>query len=74
MNAKLAKFLRKQAKGIAQAGIEPYTTQRFEARLVPTGRLNEDGTQQQRVFIPITVRNAQYTARGVYRALKKTYK
>ena len=74
MNAKKAKFLRKIARRAGSTAQNQYTPQQHRARLLPTGRLNADGTPQQVVFTPVTLRYEATCPRGVYRALKKLNK
>lgn len=53
MNAKKCKALRKMMGGKIDG--TTYLEVKRKARLVPTGRLKEDGTQIMEVFTPVTV-------------------
>ena len=52
MNEKKAKALRKMMGGKIDGTI--YHEIKRKAKLVPTGKLNEDGTQQMTVITPVT--------------------
>ena len=73
MNAKQAKFLRKNARDLTD-GTTGYVQTKHRERLVKTGGLNADGTPQLRAYTPITLRNEPNSFRGVYRTLKKLSK
>lgn len=73
MNAKQAKFLRRNARALAKA-IGGYTVTRHRERLVKTGADCVGGTPQVRVVAPVTLHNSPDSVRGVYRTLKKLAK
>ncbi|MNJ30273.1 hypothetical protein D3C77_248700 [compost metagenome] len=71
MNAKKCKALRKMMGGKIDGTI--YHEIKRKAKLLPTGKLNEDGTQQMVVITPVTRvlgdcdrRTYQLIKRGVY--------
>lgn len=74
MNAKKAKFLRKIARRAGSTANNGYSATKHRERLIRTGALNPDGTEQMRVFAPVTLRNIAQSPRGIYRNLKKLNK
>lgn len=71
MNAKKCKALRKHLRA---TGVVPTIYQSIErrAKLVPNGKLNEDGTQQMVVITPVTVVLGDCDRR-YYQSLKRSY-
>lgn len=72
MRAIKAKELRRKV-GHHPSGDVHYYEQKHKPKIVPTGKLNADGTQEVKVVTPVTLRLVR-CSRLAYKAYKRAYK